>query len=118
MPARNHAKTDTSSTRNNELIQNKGLQNGDDIASTYNELKQLEEVYGNETGIMIRGSGKRRRLPLTNGSSIMQSRKEDSGIPVGTEYHWYILAQQSVRKLDANKYSTSMTGLKYKLGHK
>jgi hypothetical protein len=43
---------------------------------------------------------------------------EGSGAPVGTEYHWYILAHQSVRKLDANNYSTSMTGLKYKLGHK
>jgi hypothetical protein len=37
---------------------------------------------------------------------------------VGTEYHWYILANQSVKKLDANNYTTSMIGLKYKLAHK
>ena len=43
---------------------------------------------------------------------------EGSGAPVGTEYHWYILANQSVKKLDANKYTTSMLGLKYKLAHK
>lgn len=43
---------------------------------------------------------------------------EGSGVPVGTEYHWYILAHQNVRKLDANNYSTSMTGIKYKLAHK
>jgi hypothetical protein len=43
---------------------------------------------------------------------------EGSGVPVGTEYHWYILAHQNVRKLDANNYTTSMTGLKYKLAHK
>ena len=43
---------------------------------------------------------------------------EGSGVPVGTEYHWYILAHQNVRKLDANSYATSMTGLKYKLAHK
>ncbi len=43
---------------------------------------------------------------------------EGSGAPVGTEYHWYILAHQNVKKLDANKYSTSMAGLKYKLAHK
>lgn len=43
---------------------------------------------------------------------------EGSGVPVGTEYHWYILAHQNVRKLDANTYSTSMTGLKYKLAHR
>lgn len=43
---------------------------------------------------------------------------EGSGVPVGTEYHWYILANQSVKKLDANNYTTSMIGLKYKLAHK
>jgi hypothetical protein len=41
-----------------------------------------------------------------------------SGVPLGTEYHWYILAHQNVRKLDENTYSTAMTGLKYKLAHK
>ena len=43
---------------------------------------------------------------------------EGSGVPVGTEYHWYILAHQNVKKLDANNYTTSMMGLKYKLAHK
>ena len=43
---------------------------------------------------------------------------EGSGVPVGTEYHWYILAHQNVRKLNANDYTTAMTGLKYKLAHK
>ena len=43
---------------------------------------------------------------------------EGSGAPVGTEYHWYILAHQNVRKLDANNYATSMTGIKFKLAHK
>jgi len=43
---------------------------------------------------------------------------EGSGAPVGTEYHWYILAHQNVRKLSANEYTTSMTGLKYKLAHR
>ncbi|HVE43160.1 MAG TPA: hypothetical protein VNM14_25010 [Planctomycetota bacterium] len=41
-----------------------------------------------------------------------------SGVPVGTEYHWYILAHQNVRKLDENTYATAMSGLKYKLAHK
>src|SRR5688500_10679555 len=43
---------------------------------------------------------------------------EGSGAPVGTEYHWYILADQIVKKMDANNYSTAMTGLKYKIAHK
>ena len=41
-----------------------------------------------------------------------------SGVPIGTEYHWYIVAHQHVKKLDANSYATTMTGLKYKLAHK
>lgn len=43
---------------------------------------------------------------------------EGSGVPVGTECHWYILAHQTARKLGANNYTTAMTGLKYKLAHK
>lgn len=44
--------------------------------------------------------------------------------PVGTgalnntKYHWYIIADQKVNKIDANTYNTIMTGLKYKVGHK
>jgi hypothetical protein len=41
-----------------------------------------------------------------------------SGVPVGTEYHWYILAHQKVKKLNANDYSTSMNGFKFKIAHK
>jgi hypothetical protein len=46
------------------------------------------------------------------------SAPEGSGAPVGTEYHWYILAHQNARKLDADEYATSMTGVKYKLAHR
>jgi hypothetical protein len=41
-----------------------------------------------------------------------------SGVPVGTAYDWTILAQQRVRKLNANDYSTELIGLKFKLAHK
>jgi hypothetical protein len=43
---------------------------------------------------------------------------EGSGVPVGTAYHWYILADQTVTKCDANSYTTDMVGFKYKLAHK
>jgi hypothetical protein len=43
---------------------------------------------------------------------------EGSGVPVGTEYHWYILAHQNVEKISANDYTTSLTGLKFKIAHK
>jgi len=43
---------------------------------------------------------------------------EGSGVPVGTEYHWYVLAHQNVTKQTANDYTTSLTGLKFKIAHK
>src|SRR5213083_1953470 len=43
---------------------------------------------------------------------------EGSGVPVGTEYHWYVLAHQNTAKQSANDYTTSLTGLKFKIAHK
>lgn len=43
---------------------------------------------------------------------------EGSGAPVGTKYHWYIIGHQHVTKLNANDYSTSLIGVKYKMAHK
>ena len=43
---------------------------------------------------------------------------EGSGAPVGTAYHWYILADQVVTKVDANTYTTEMVGHKFKVAHK
>ncbi|EED12818.1 conserved hypothetical protein [Talaromyces stipitatus ATCC 10500] len=41
-----------------------------------------------------------------------------SGVPVGTEYHWFIIAHQYVVKQDDNTYETHLVGSKYKLAHK
>jgi hypothetical protein len=43
---------------------------------------------------------------------------EGSGAPIGTQYHWFIIADQIVKKLDANNYSTEMIGTKFKVAHK
>jgi hypothetical protein len=43
---------------------------------------------------------------------------EGSGVPVGTAYHWFILSHQYVEKLNADDYTTSMVGVKFKLAHK
>ena len=42
----------------------------------------------------------------------------NSGAKIGTKYHWYIIADQIVTKLDANSYMTNMTGVKFKIGRK
>jgi len=43
---------------------------------------------------------------------------EGSGVPVGTGYHWYVVAHQNTTKESANDYTTSLTGLKFKIAHK
>lgn len=43
---------------------------------------------------------------------------EGSGVPVGTEYHWFIIAHQHVKKLNANIYSTALAGTKFKAGYR
>jgi len=103
-----------------------------DLSETYNEFKQFEgEQY---TGMKVGRShkwnydkGEWRETKITPDlwrvSYAVTKRRagkapEGSGVPVGTAYHWYILAHQNVRKLNSNDYSTSLTGLKYKLAHK
>jgi hypothetical protein len=66
---------------------------------------------------MTRESGKRKKLLGQMGIHLCCPKKraghapEGSGVPVGTEYYWYILADQNVKKVDANNYSTKMTSL-------
>jgi hypothetical protein len=103
-----------------------------DIAATYNKYKKFEgEQY---TGMTIgrshswfydQGEWKEKKVTPDKWEfnyAVTKRRRghapEGSGVPVGTEYHWYILAHQTVRKLNANDYTTTMTGLKYKLAHK
>lgn len=111
---------------------NKKKQVSVDAAKTYNEFKVFEgRKY---TGMRVGGRHKwHYEKGEWNEKKVTPDRWEfsyavpkrraghappGSGVPVGTEYHWYILAHQNVRKLDANTYSTAMTGLKYKLAHK
>jgi hypothetical protein len=103
-----------------------------DIAATYNAYKEFE---GHQyTGMKIgrshkwyydKGVWKDHKITpdLWEIEYAVTKRRagkapEGSGVPVGTEYHWYIMAHQLVKKLDANSYSTNLTGLKYKLAHK
>src|SRR5213080_2440869 len=43
---------------------------------------------------------------------------EGSGVPLGTEYHWYIVAHPNTAKQTANDYTTTLTGLKFIIAHK
>jgi hypothetical protein len=103
-----------------------------DVAVSYNEFKEHEgQRY---TGMKIGRShkwyydqGEWKETKITPdlwqiGYAVNKRRAgrapEGSGVPVGTEYHWYVLAHQNVAKQTANDYTTSLTGLKFKIAHK
>jgi hypothetical protein len=103
-----------------------------DRAVSYNEFKEYEgQKY---TGMKIGRShkwhynkGEWKETKITPdlwqiGYAVTKRRAgrapEGSGVPVGTEYHWYVLAHQNVAKQSANDYTTSLTGLKFKIAHK
>ena len=115
-----------------ETVQRKESGIKKDISKTYNKYKEFEgkQYTGMKVGrshkwFYNEGEWKEKKITpdkweFTYAVNKRRSGRapEGSGVPVGTEYHWYILAHQNVRKLDANNYTTSMTGMKYKLAHK
>lgn len=44
--------------------------------------------------------------------------RDNTGASKGTSFHWYILADQIATKLDSDTYRTTMSGMKFKIGHK
>ena len=104
----------------------------EDLAKTYNQFKTFEgqrytgmKVGGRHKWHYEKGEWKEVKVAPDRWEFTFAVPKRraghappGSGVPVGTEYHWYILAHQTVRKLDENTYTTAMSGLKYKLAHK
>lgn len=103
-----------------------------DTSASYNKFKEFEGK--RYTGMAIgrthhwyydKGDWKEKKVTpekweLTYSTTKRRAGKapEGSGVPVGTGYHWFILAHQYVEKLNANDYLTQMVGIKYKLAHK
>jgi hypothetical protein len=115
-----------------KTIQRKENETRTDISNRYDEYKDFEgkkytgmRVGGTHHWYYDKGEWEEKKIApdkweftyATNKRRAWQA-PEGSGVPVGTEYHWYLLAHQNVRKLDANSYTTSMEGLKYKLAYK
>lgn len=99
--------------------------------NTYNAFKEFEgkQYTGMKVGRShhwIYDSGEWKETKITPDEwevhyAVTKRRKgkapEGSGVPVGTKYHWYILAHQMVEKLNANDYSTELSGIKFKIAH-
>jgi hypothetical protein len=105
---------------------------GNDIAFTYNRYKRYQgKQY---TGMTIgrthhwhydKADWKEKKMTPDKWEFTYNTTKrrvgrapEGSGVPVGTAYHWFILAHQFVEKENANDYLTQMVGLKMKLAHR
>jgi hypothetical protein len=115
-----------------ETIQRKENEIRKHISNGYNEYKDYEgkkytgmRVGGTHQWYYDKGEWKEKKITPDKWEFTYATNKrrawrapEGSGVPVGTEYHWYLLADQNVRKIDANSYTTSMEGLKYKLARK
>lgn len=98
----------------------------------YDDLKEFEgekysgmSVGGRHTWIYPNGVWREGKVAPDRWEFTFSSRKErersapeGSGVPDGTQFHWFILAHQRVRKVDKDSYTTLMDGLKYKLAHK
>ena len=115
-----------------EALENQRDRITKNISEIYNEVKEFEgkkytgmKVGGRHKWYYDKGEWDEKKIAPDKWEFTYAVTKrrawcapEGSGVPVGTEYHWYILAHQNVIKLDANNYTTTMTGFKYKLAHK
>ena len=103
-----------------------------DLATTYNQYKSFEgrrytgmKVGGHHKWHYDKGVWREKKVAPDRWEFTYAVPKRraghappGSGVPIDTEYHWYILAHQNVRKLDENTYTTAMSGVKYKLAHR
>lgn len=98
----------------------------------YDDLKEFNgrkymgmSIGGSHVWIYPNGTWKEKKVNPDSWVFKFQSMKKrskkapiNSGAPVNTQYHWYILADQRVRKVDKDTYETVMEGVKHKLSHK
>jgi hypothetical protein len=103
-----------------------------DVSESYNRFKQFEgrQYTGMQVGrshkwYYDKGVWKETKITPDLWRLVYSVTKrragkapKGSGVPVGTAYHWCILAHQRVEKLNEDDYSTTLMGLKYKVAHK
>jgi len=115
-----------------KVVKAKRSSKSENTSASYNKFKEFEgkQYSGMKVGrshkwYYDKGEWKEKKITpdLWEISYSVTKRRagkapKGSGVPVGTEYHWYIISHQNVKKLNADDYTTSMSGLKYKLAHK
>ncbi len=74
--------------------------------------------YTNAVWREVKVSPDRWEFTLTSTKERDREAPERSGAALDTQYHWYLLAHQFVRKIDGDRYATFMSGLKHKIAHK
>jgi hypothetical protein len=132
MPATAIKKKARGAIRKTSRKKNSPPLNKPDVSYSYNKYKEYEgkQYTGMQIGRSLKwyyDKGEWRDRKITPDfweiSYAVTKRRaghapKGSGAAVGTGYHWFIVAHQNVEKLNADDYSTSLSGFKYKLAHK
>ena len=97
----------------------------DDVKEFDGEAYSGMAVGGEHSWIYPHGLWNERKVAPAKWEFTFRSIKErdrpappESGAERGAQFHWYILAHQRVRKIDADTYDTFMTGVKHKVAHR
>jgi hypothetical protein len=97
----------------------------DDLKDFHGQAYSGMSVGGQHTWIYPNGRWQERKVAPDRWEFTFSSLKErersapdGSGVPDGTQFHWYLMAHQRVRKVDKDCYTTFMDGVKYKIAHK
>lgn len=97
----------------------------DDVKEFRGERYTGMPVGGQHRWVYPHGVWRERKVAPDRWEFTFSSMKEreraappNSGAARDTQYHWYILGHQRVRKIDDDTYSTFMSGVKHKIAHK
>lgn len=97
----------------------------DDLKEFAGELYTGMPVGGRHTWIYTGAVWRERKVAPDEWEFTLTSVKRrdrnapiGSGVPLDTQFHWFLLAHQWVRKLDGDSYHTFMSGTKHKIAHK
>ncbi|MFW9896982.1 MAG: hypothetical protein ACFFD7_14345 [Candidatus Thorarchaeota archaeon] len=93
-------------------IHNKKIYTGMRVGGSHNW------IYNNGKWIETKITPDKWNITFDSLKTRLHSAPRNTGASIKTKFHWYIIADQIATKIDDNTYQTSMSGVKFKIGHK